>query len=80
MNSIESKIAEIVAGILRIPSLKLSADEDLIAKHGLDSMQRIEIFIAVEKEFLITIPDQEANSVRSIAEIASLVEKLRTPQ
>jgi acyl carrier protein len=43
---------------------------------GIDSMDAVEILFALESEFDINIPDEEARSVRGIRQLCEGVERL----
>ena len=43
---------------------------------GIDSMDGVNIVFALENEFNISIPDEEAKTIRTVREMAAGVEKL----
>ena len=45
------RLRQIISTITKISPERIETSDDLIEKHGVDSMQRIEIVIALEKEF-----------------------------
>lgn len=53
----------------------MTIDSDFV-KLGIDSMDAVEILFALENEFDISIPDEEARSVRSIRQMCEGVERL----
>lgn len=77
MSDIESKLRTVVSSVVKIPAKDLQPDDDLIGKYNVDSMQRIEIVISLEKEFGIGIPDDEASTLRTLADFARLIERYK---
>lgn len=75
MSDIETRIREIIAQITKIPINECEAGDNLVTKYGIDSMQRIEIVIALEKAFEISVSDQDAQSLRTLLDFVSLVDK-----
>jgi acyl carrier protein len=53
-------------------TLSTLLSEDL----GLDSLDLVELATALEKEFGVTIPDEQAGNIRTIGEAVSIVEAL----
>ncbi len=76
MQEVELFLCRTISAVVKIPEGGFSKNDDLIAKHGMDSMQRIEILIAIEKRFGISVPDDEAQKIRSLADFVGVVERL----
>lgn len=71
-------ITEKVTGII-VEQLGVSADQvkpesKLIEDLGADSLDAVELVMAVEEEFGIDVPDEEAEKLRSVGDIISHVE------
>ena len=71
-------ITEKVTGII-VEQLGVSADQvkpesKLIEDLGADSLDAVELVMAVEEEFGIEVPDEEAEKLRSVGAIISHVE------
>ena len=75
MTEIRSQLREIITSVTKVKSDLIGDDDDLIAKHGVDSMQRIEILIAMEKAFGVEVPDEEATHLRTLSDFCNLVKK-----
>ena len=69
------RVLKVIATSKRIPLETVTVDSDFQAL-GIDSMDAVEILFALENEFDITIPDEQARSVRSIRDMCEGVEKL----
>jgi acyl carrier protein len=65
----------VIASVKRLPAEQVTVDsafQDL----GIDSMDAVEILFALENEFDVSIPDEEAKTVRSVRDMAEGIEKL----
>jgi acyl carrier protein len=69
------RVLKVIATSKRIPQETVTIDSDFQTL-GIDSMDAVEILFALENEFDITIPDEEARAVRSIRDMCAGVEKL----
>ena len=70
-----NRVRQVISNVKHIPLEKISIDH-AFQDIGVDSMDAVEILFALENEFDITIPDEEAKSVRTVREMAEGVEKL----
>ncbi len=69
------RVLKVIATSKRIPLETVTIDSDFQSL-GIDSMDAVEILFALENEFDITIPDEEARAVRSIRDMCAGVERL----
>lgn len=69
------RVLNAIAAVKRLPREKVTLDSSF-EELGIDSMDGVEILFALENEFDITIPDEDAKSIRSIRQMAEGVEKL----
>ena len=69
------RVLKVIAASKRIPPETVTVDSDF-QQLGIDSMDAVEILFALENEFDITIPDEDARAVRSIRDMCDGVEKL----
>ena len=69
------RVLKVIATSKRIPLETVTIDSDF-QQLGIDSMDAVEILFALENEFDITIPDEDARAVRSIRDMCAGVEKL----
>ena len=74
-DELSQRVFKAIAGCKKIPAEKVTIDSEF-QELGIDSMDAVEILFALENEFDITIPDEEAKSVRSIRQMAEGVAKL----
>lgn len=59
---------------------KLSLTAHFSRDLGLDSLDTVEVLMAIEDEFLIEIPDQEADNMHTVQEAVNYVYERWTPQ
>jgi len=69
------RVLKVIATSKRIPLETVTIDSEF-QQLGIDSMDAVEILFALENEFDITIPDEDARSVRTIRQMCEGVEKL----
>ncbi|MDE2987749.1 MAG: acyl carrier protein [Chloroflexota bacterium] len=70
-NSLESRVCQLVADQLRQPLDKVTADAHLIDDLDADSLDIVDLTIAVEEEFStdeiqLEIPEEDAAEIRSV--------------
>ena len=69
------RVLKTIATSKRIPRETITIDSEF-QQLGIDSMDAVEILFALENEFDISIPDEDARSVRNVRQMAEGVEKL----
>ena len=69
------RVIRVIAATQHIPADSIQPDSTF-QELKIDSLDGINILFALEGEFQISIPDDEAKNVRSVRELAEGVEKL----
>ena len=69
------RVLSVIATTQRISPETVTIDKSF-QELGIDSMDGINILFALENEFDITIPDEQAKQIRSIREMVQGIEKL----
>lgn len=79
MTNIELTIKALVEAVLEEPVTSL--DQDLRNDLGLDSLDMIELFFDIDKEFGVNIPDAtwEAANVRTVRDLSATVTDFLKP-
>ncbi len=67
-------VRKIVSKIIKKDPSQIDLNDDLIEKYGMDSMQRVEIVIELEKQFNIEISDEVSIKLRTLKNILDLVQ------
>jgi acyl carrier protein len=69
------RVLSVIAATQRISPEKVTIDSSF-QELGIDSMDGINILFALENEFDVTIPDEQAKQIRSIREMVEGIRKL----
>lgn len=72
---IAEQVVSTLASVKRIPREKITLDSSL-AELGMDSLDAITMLFELENAFKISIPDEQARSIRSVRDIVEGIEKL----
>ena len=71
--NIAEKVTEIIVEQLGVSADQVKTESNLIEDLGADSLDAVELVMAVEEEFGIEVPDEEAEKLRSVGDIISHV-------
>ena len=74
MSEIKSKITQIIVDKLGVEVSEVKPEADLSNDLGADSLDKVEFIMDVEKEFGISIPDEEAEKLRTVGEAIAYIE------
>jgi acyl carrier protein len=72
---IREAVIEILKDVSRRP-IEPTLESDLIADLGFDSLQVMEVVTALEDRFDISVPTDEAQRARTVAQIVARVDEL----
>lgn len=75
MSSIEQRVFEIVAEELSVEKDKIRPETTFINDLGADSLDIVELIMALEEEFDISIPDDAAEKITTVGEAIKHIEK-----
>ena len=70
------KIQSMLADALDLPIEKVTPDEKIVDDLGADSLDVVELLSQLEDEFGIIIPDDEVETLVTVADVAAQLEKL----
>ncbi len=70
------KIQAMLAEALNLPIEKVTPDAKIVEDLGADSLDLVELLSQLEDEYGITIPDDEVESLVTVADVATELEKL----
>lgn len=74
MSSIEERVKKIVVEQLGVEEDQVTADASFIDDLGADSLDTVELVMALEEEFDCEIPDEEAEKIATLAQATAYVE------
>ncbi len=70
------KIQAMLAEALNLPIEKVTPDAKIVDDLGADSLDVVELLSQLEEEYGIIIPDDQAESLVTVADVASAIEAL----
>ncbi len=70
---IASKVKEIIIEELGVDAEKVTDQASFIDALGADSLDTVELVMAFEEEFDLEIPDEDAEKMRTVADVVSYV-------
>lgn len=68
------QVKESLADILSCDAEKIDMDTDLVRDLGADSIDTVELIMAVEETYDITISDKEAQELKTVADVVEFIE------
>ena len=71
------KVKELLAEQLGIDAKTINDDSNILEDLGADSLDIIEMLMTLEDEYGVTIPDDQINQVKTVKEVAELIEKCK---
>lgn len=71
-----NKLKEIIANQFGIDTDVISEDTDIVADLGADSLDVVEMMMALEEEFGITIEDEKIAELKTVGDVVDTVENL----
>lgn len=69
------KVQEIIANELGIEKEKITMDSRLAEDLGADSLDAVELIMALEDEFNVTVDDDAATKIKKVSDIVEFLEK-----
>ncbi len=69
------KVMGLLAKQLRVDVNTLSPETNIVEDLGADSLDIVEMLMALEDNFGITVSDEEAVTLKTIADVADFIEK-----
>mgnify|MGYP001125315355 CR=1 FL=1 len=67
-------MSEIVAQVKNIIVDKLGVDAEEVTPEGIDSLDTVELIMEFEKEFGISIPDDQAEKISTVGDAIAYIE------
>lgn len=73
--SVEERVIEIVCENLAVSKEQVSRKTAFIEDIGADSLDIVELIMELEEEFEITIPDDQAEKIKTVGEAVDYIQK-----
>ncbi|NRA43701.1 MAG: acyl carrier protein [Oligoflexales bacterium] len=74
--SVEDKVKQIIVNQLGVEESSVVAKAKFIEDLGADSLDIVELVMAMEEAFGIDIPDEEAENIRTVDDAVNFVKKV----
>lgn len=75
MASVEERVIEIVCENLAVSKDQVNRNTSFIEDIGADSLDIVELIMELEEEFEITIPDDQAEKIKTVGEAIDYIQK-----
>ncbi|MBM3846579.1 MAG: acyl carrier protein [Verrucomicrobia bacterium] len=75
--SIEDRVKKIIVEQLGVNADQVTAEAKFVEDLGADSLDTVELVMALEEEFGNEIPDEEAEKLQSVGDVVKYIEDLQ---
>ena len=72
---IYSKVKDLVSKHLNIDEKEVTKEASFIEDLGADSLDTVELIMSFEEEFNIEIPDEDAESIKTVQNVVDYIQK-----
>ena len=72
-SNIEAKVKSIIADQLGVGEDEIKPESSFIEDLGADSLDIVELVMAMEEEFEVEIPDEEAENIKTVGDAINYV-------
>jgi acyl carrier protein len=72
-SNIELKVKSIIADQLGVGEDEIKPESSFIEDLGADSLDIVELVMAMEEEFEVEIPDEEAENIKTVADAINYI-------
>jgi acyl carrier protein len=73
VSDIEDKVKKIIVEQLRVEEVKVVSEASFVEDLGADSLDTVELVMALEEEFETEIPDEEAQKILTVKDAVDYV-------
>ncbi len=73
-DNIEAKVKAIIADQLGVGEDEIKRESAFIEDLGADSLDIVELVMAMEEEFEVEIPDEQAENIKSVGDAVAYIE------
>jgi acyl carrier protein len=75
MSTVEERVKKIVVEQLGVKEEEVQNDSSFVDDLGADSLDTVELVMALEEEFQCEIPDEEAEKITTVQQAIDYIEK-----
>lgn len=69
-----SKVTKVIVDKLGVKAEQVKTDSSFVDDLGADSLDQVELIMALEDEFDIEIPDEEAEKLKKVSDVLTYVQ------
>lgn len=80
MSIVEEKVKSIIVDKLGVANSEVRPEASIEYDLGADSLDAVELIMEFEKEFAISIPDEDAERLKSVADVILYIEQMYDTQ
>ena len=73
---LEERVKQVLTHRLGIPPAEIRLDATLVEDLGMDSLDAVELAIAAERQFNVSLSDEQVAKLKTVADIVALVQRL----
>lgn len=73
MSDVKERVKQIIVEQLEVTDEEITMESSFDDDLGADSLAQIELVMALEEEFKIEIPDEEADKIRTVQQVIDYV-------
>ncbi len=75
MSDIQEKVMEIICEQLDVEAEAVVLEASFVDDLGADSLDQVELIMAIEEEFDVSIPDEDAEKIVKVSDAIEYIEK-----
>ena len=75
MDNIEARVKKIVAEQLGVAEADIKNESSFVEDLGADSLDNVELVMALEEEFECEIPDEDAEKIATVADAVTYIDE-----
>ncbi|MFO7601059.1 MAG: acyl carrier protein [Candidatus Desulfacyla sp.] len=75
MSAVEDKIRKIICEQLDVPEKDVVPEASFVDDLGADSLDQVELIMAMEEEFDVSIPDEDAEKIGTVKDAIDYITK-----
>ena len=77
MASVEERVKQIIVEQLGVDEGEVTASASFVDDLGADSLDTVELVMALEEEFGIEVPDEQAEKLQSVGDVIKYIEDVQ---
>lgn len=77
MSAISDRVKEIIVENLAVDENEVTPEASFTTDLGADSLDTVELIMALEKEFGVSIPEEESANIQTVGDAIAYIEKVK---